>query len=299
MEIHTKRNGTKELVNICDERNLQLGQFKAGKYSNKQIEEIWISNIENLTQVVNRVKQEGISSMRFSSNLLPLMEFNSHLLSSQVLLSNLKLLGKFVKENKIRVSFHPSQFCLLSSNKQDVITNSIQILESHAWIFDQMELDYSPFYAINIHGGTKGNFHILINSINKLLPNNIKSRLTLENDERSYNVKELYQVYEQTGIPIVWDSHHHSFNNANLSDEQALNLAISTWKVKPLTHLSNTDPSLANGSFTDKRKHSDYVHYIPECQRLSNNEDKIDIDWEFKMKNLAIFKAIKDFDIKL
>ena len=127
----------------------------------------------------------------------------------------------------------------------------------------------------------------------------MRGRLTLENDERSYNVKELYQVFEETSIPIVFDSHHHSFNNSNLSIDEGLNLAQKTWNVKPLTHLSNTTPELVNGSFAERRKHSDFVHYVPECQLNGNNNNEIDIEMEFKMKNIALFKAVKDFGLKL
>lgn len=162
-----------------------------------------------------------------------------------------------------------------------------------------MNLPESAFYSINIHGGTKGNSKLLINSINKM-SSSVRKRLTLENDELSYNVKELYDVYQETGIPICWDSHHHTFNNAGLSLEEGLFLAKKTWNnIKPLTHLSNTSPLVANGSFTEKRKHSDYVHYIPDCQLKGNNNNEIDIDFEFKMKNLAILKALKDFNIIL
>lgn len=81
--------------------------------------------------------------------------------------------------------------------------------------------------------------------------------------------------------------------------DEGLELAMKTWSVKMLTHLSNTDPLCVNGSFKDRRKHSDYVHYIPDLQRKWNDENKIDIEFEFKMKNLAIRKAIKDFGIVL
>jgi len=79
-----------------------------------------------------------------------------------------------------------------------------------------------------------------------------------------------------------------------------MGLAGLTWGTyTPMTHLSNTDPSMVNGSFKDKRKHSDFVHYIPEYQRVANNNKSIDIDFEFKQKNLAIFQAIKNFEITL
>ena len=300
IEYKINRNGKGEFINIVDEKGLQYGQFLKGKYSKNQIESVWENNAIELFKIIKRCKSEGIYSFRVSSNLFPLYDsLNEDLIKNESVKNLLKQIGEFAIDNKIRLTTHPDQFVVISSNNEDVIKKSIKMLEHHAWIFDQMMLPLNPYYSINIHGGTKGNSKILIDTINTL-NNNIKLRLTLENDERSYNIKDLYHVYEYTGIPIVFDTHHHTFNDAGLSTEDGLHLIKSTWgKYKPLTHLSNTDPSLINGSFTERRKHSDYVHYIPECQLKSNNNNEIDIDFEFKMKNVAIFKAVKDFGIKL
>lgn len=297
---HTTTSGDVKYVNIIDERNLQYNQFIKGKYSNKYIEEIWNHNLTNLLNILKRIKFEGINVFRVSSNLLPLHDCNEQLLlSSTSVKFLLNEIGKLIISQNMRLTTHPDQFVVISSNKKEVIDNSVKLLNHHAWIFDNMNLPITPYYAINIHGGTKGNSKTLISTI-KTLSESVKGRLTLENDERSYSVTDLLQVWEDTGIPICWDSHHHTFNDGNLSSEDGLKFSMKTWgSVKPLTHLSNTEPELSNGSFLERRKHSDYVHYIPEHQKDANNNDQIDIEFEFKMKNLAIFKAITDFQIKL
>lgn len=296
----TKRNGSEEFVNIVDEKGLQYGQFLKNKYTLEQIQQTWINNANGLLSILKRVNSEGFKLFRVSSNLFPLYDSLPNELSScQEVKAILAETGKFIIENKMRVTSHPDQFVVLSSNKPEVIEKSIRMLDHHAWIFDTMTLPESSFYAINIHGGVKGNSTLLIESINKLNPST-KNRLSLENDESSYNVRDLFHVYEMTGTPICYDSHHHTFNDAGLSIEDGLKLAMKSWgNVKPLTHLSNTDPSVANGSFTERRKHSDYVHYFPESQLNANNNDEIDVEMEFKMKNLAILKATKDFNVKL
>lgn len=300
IEPKTKRNGQVEYVNIVDERGLQYNQFLKGKYASNQIHEIWEHNASKLLSIVKRCNNEGIKSFRVSSNLFPLYDsLTAELHSNKVIKYILQEVGKYALNNNMRLTCHPDQFVVISSNKSEVIEKSFRMLDHHAWIFDQMELPLSPYYAINIHGGTKGNSHYLVESIRKL-NSNVKNRLTLENDERSYSVKDLFSVYEQTEVPIVFDSHHHTFNDVGLSIEEGLNLAIKSWGcIKPLTHLSNTEPTAINGSFTERRKHSNYVHYVPECQLQANNNDQIDIDLEFKMKNLALFKAVNEFNLKL
>ena len=300
LDSKIKKSGQVEYINIVNETGLQYNQFLKNKYSSKHIEETWINNALGLFDIIKKVHREGFKLFRVSSNLFPLYDsVSDSLRNCQSVKDILRQTGKFILENNMRVSSHPDQFVVLSSNKEDVINTSVRLLDYHAWIFDQMELPLTTHYAINIHGGTKGNHQILVNSIHKL-NESVRKRLTLENDERSYDVKELYNVYQETGVPICWDSHHHTFNDAGLSLEEGLDLAKKTWgEVRPLTHLSNTDPLLVNGSFMERRKHSDYVHYIPDCQLSAIHNNEIDVEFEFKMKNLAILKAVKDFNIKL
>lgn len=294
-----KRDGSIEYINAMDEKSLQLGQYNLGKYSKEKILSTWLHNIISFEKCLDVIIKDGIRSMRVSSNLFPLCDFEKDLLEDEQISKQLKKIGDKFKSHQMRVTTHPSQFVVLSSLNPNVIKNSIEQLKHHAWIFDKMELDESPYYSINIHGGVRDQKKILCSSIEQL-PDNIRKRLTLENDESSYNVKDLFEIYKSTNTPICFDSHHHTFNDASLSGEDAMGLAGLTWgSYTPMTHLSNTEPSMVNGSFKDKRKHSDFVHYIPEYQRIANNNKSIDIDFEFKQKNLAIFEAIKNFEITL
>jgi UV DNA damage endonuclease len=299
MEEKKSRTGTSKWVNALEERNLQYGAFLNGKYTHQQIIDVYTNNLDNIRNKLPSIIEQGIRSFRISSNILPLIDrVPDEVRYAPKVLNSLAALGKVILENKIRFTVHPDQFCVITSKNPDVIKNSFQILEHHAWIFDQLGLPQNNYYAINIHGGVKNQFALLVDSINKL-PNNVRSRLTLENEELAYSVEDLYTVHKETGISIVFDSHHHKFNPGNLLGHEAMELAMSTWKEKPLTHLSNTEPELENAKFQDRRKHSNYVHHIPAYQHEANNAGKIDIDFEFKMKNEAIFKAVKEFGINL
>ena len=233
-------------VNNMNEKTLRYSSYVENKYTQQHIESIWINNVNNLYKNLKQIIKDGYKVFRVSSGLFPLAdELKDKLSSNDKVLEKLKEIGNLVKSSNIRLTCHPDQFCVLSSDSEQVRNNSIKILEHHTWIFDKMQLDNSPFYAINIHGGKRGNLEILINSINNL-NSNVKSRLSLENDEKSYNIEELYEVYNQTGVPLVFDSHHHVFNPGKLSIDDGLLLARKTWTVKQLTHLSNTTPGLEN-----------------------------------------------------
>lgn len=296
-----KRNGLVEHKNIIAEKNLQLGAFKSGKYPSNRIISTYHNNVDEHLNIVSKLVQNNIKSFRLSSGLLPLYEFNHNIIHNDDLLkSKLRKLGMGFKRNNIRVTCHPGQFCIINSDAEHVITNAIRELEYHAWIFDQLDLEETPYSAINIHGGKRGNTKKLIDVINTRLPDNVRKRLTLENDERCFSVKQLLEVNKETGVPIVFDSHHHQFNKDGFDTTDAAFACMDTWKqsgIKPLQHLSNTEPGLENGSFTDRRKHSNFIHYVPDIQLDLLKNNLIDLDVEAKMKNLAITKMRKDFFI--
>ena len=301
LEPITKRSGSIEYINAMNERSLQFGAFKNGKYTYDYIYGVWINNLSNLQLILDtRIIPSGVKCFRLSSNIFPLADqFKDKLTNSTDITKRLSKIGDTFKNANIRVTTHPSQMTLLSSKRSDVNITSANDLAHHAWIFDTMGFAQSTYYAINIHGGVKNEYDTLINNINNL-PINIKNRLTLENDERAYSVNDLYNVYEQTDVPIVVDSHHHNFLSSGICLSEAFKIAKSTWgSVKQLTHLSNTDSLKLNGNFTERRSHSDYIHYIPIEQQQLNDSGEIDIEVEAKMKNLSVFKMVKDFGIKL
>jgi UV DNA damage endonuclease len=301
LEERTKPKGKVELVNAMDERILQLGRYRDSKYSPEAIKATYVNNASNLAKMLPKIAASGVRLFRISSALFPLADQVDHSLwDNKEVRDQLKIAGDFVKQNNMRVTTHPGQFCVLSSDSDKVVENAIADLAIHAWLFDMMGLEHSPFYAINIHGGKSDRIPRLIERI-KLLPDNIRNRLTLENDETAYSLVDLLEVHRDTGVPLVWDSHHHVFNDGDISMEDAMMLATETWRggIKPLQHISNTEPYLQNGSFTDRRKHSDMIHYVPEPQLSALRENIVDCDVEAKMKNISVLKMSKDFGIPL
>jgi UV DNA damage endonuclease len=300
LEERTKRDGTKVLENSIDEQGLQLGCFNARKYSKDRIISTYRNNVGEIIKVIPKLVSNNIKVFRLSSSLLPLFEFNIETAKTDSELINLlKISGNLFRQNGIRVTTHPGQYVVLSSESDRVVNNSITDLAYHTWVFDCMGLSATQYNAINIHGGKKDKLSQLIATINKL-PANIKDRLTLENDEMSYNINQLLLLSKETNVPIVWDSHHHSFNSDNVSYEKAYELSTETWhklNIKPLQHVSNTSPGLENANFIQKRKHSDYILKMPKCQFNGILKDQIDIEVEAKMKNIAVLRMRSEFRI--
>jgi len=172
-----------------------------------------------------------------------------------------------------------------------VVQNTIIDLELHGKIFDLMGLEKSPYNNINIHcngvyGDKKSAMDRFILNFQRLSPS-VQTRLTVENDDKEsmYSVKDLMYIHEKTGIPIVFDYHHHKFCTGGLSEEQALKLAVSTWPkgITPEVHYSESKSLHENNIKIKPQAHSDYINALPNTYELD-----LDIMVESKAKELAI-----------
>jgi len=293
-----KRTGNITYVNILEEKTLQLGAFQSGKYTREKISQTYHHNVDQHIKTFPYLIRNKINSFRLTSGLFPLWEFNHEMVKAdEILLSKLKTLGKLFTDNNIRVTCHPGQFTVLSSDSVNVVNNSIRELEYHAWVFDVMGLPLSSYAAINIHGGKADRSSNIIN-VYRSLPDNIRLRLTLENDERCYNVGQLLDIHDRCGVSVVFDSHHFTFNTGNMSFAEAFDDTRATWgSIKPLQHISNTEPGMEDAPFNQRRAHSQYIHYIPDMQLEAMRDDTIDVDVEAKHKNLAIFALRERYNL--
>jgi len=295
------RSGEKFYVNAMEERTLQLGRYRSGKYTPEMIKGTYVNNVKNLATMLPKIRKYGARLFRISSAMFPLADqVDRELWDNDEVKKWLAVAGEYVLANDMRVTVHPGQFCVLSSDSDSVVEKAFVELGIHGWLFDSMGLDHSTKWAINIHGGKSDRSSRLIEQI-KSLPDNVRKRLTLENDENSYSVIDLLEVHQATGVPVVFDSHHHTFNDGDLTMEEAFDASCQTWLngVRPLQHISNTEPSLVNGSMLARRKHSDMIHYVPEPQLIALRNDTVDVEVEAKQKNLAVTKMATDFSIPI
>lgn len=282
--------------NAMEERHLQLGRWKEGEYSDERIVATYVNNARNLARMAPVIGAQ-VKCFRVSSCVLPLADLvDRSLFDNEEVRSALADAGQAFRDHGVRLTTHPGQFCVLSSDSPSVIEHAVSELKTHGWMFDTMGMPRSPYAAINVHGGKSQASQRLIDSIADL-PDEVRMRLTLENDEMAYSVVELLEVHLKSGVPVVLDSHHHTFNPDDLTIEEAYRAACATWPagIRPLQHVSNTEPGMENGSFSERRKHSDYVHRVPDVQMEGLIEDKIDLEVEAKMKNWAVGRLHDQF----
>ena len=261
------------------------------------VSELAILNLQDTLKILDWNIQHGILVYRLSSDSFP---WFSHYKFSDLPNYNkierlLKRIGEKVMSNNLRVSLHPGPFNILCSEKESVVIKTIDELNKHSQILDLMSLDQSTFYPVNIHIGTTKpgreeacekfcqNFELLSDSC--------KKRLTVENDDspNQYSVKMLYDwIHTKINIPIVFDQHHFLFGPQDQSMEEALRLALSTWKTKPLTHMSSSKKIEDEKSVAIA--HADYIYEKIETFGL-----EFDIEIEAKAKDLAVLKYRESF----
>lgn len=261
------------------------------------VSELTLLNAKDIIKILEWNRMNGISLFRLSSTIIP---WGDHLDLTQLkdyeeIKRELKKAGDFAKFWNMRINSHPGPFVVLTSPKEEVVKNAIADLELHAKVFDMMGLSKTHFNNINIHcngvyGDKKSAMDRFILNFQRL-STSVKNRLTVENDDKAsmYSVKDLMYIHEKTGIPIVFDYHHHQFCTGGLSEEEALKLAATTWPkgIKQEVHYSESK-ALHEGNPKEKpQAHSVYINKLPNTYGI-----EVDVMVESKGKELSILPFI-------
>ncbi len=264
--------------------------------------ELGLQNARDLYRILEWNNENGIKLFRLSSEMFPWgseyeIEKSPHYLRIKTILM---ACGNYAKKNGIRITSHPGPFNVLVSPRPHVVENTITDLELHGKIFDLMGLEQSHYNKINIHcngvyGDKESAMKRFCENFKRLSPS-VKSRLTVENDDKAsmYSVKDLMYLNKQIGIPIVFDYHHHKFCTGGLTEEEALKLAISTWPedIKPIVHYSESKALHEENDKLKPQAHSDYINKLPKLYGTD-----VDVMVEAKAKELAILPHMAKFNV--
>ena len=254
-----------------------------------------LHNALALKQALVYCRDRHIGSFRLSSRFLPLKTHPQLTYSLEDLpeapeiSDQLRLCRVFAGENDLRLTFHPDQFTLLSSPRPEVTENSLRELVYHAEIADLLGAD-----VIMIHGGgAYGDKKAALDRLERVLerlPEAVRRRLALENDDRLYSPEDLLPLCRRTGIPLVYDVHHHRCLPDRLTVEEASAAALASWDREPLFHLSSPREGWRTA---DSRPHHDSIDIadFPDCwSGLS-----LTVELEAKAKELAVMRFQREW----
>ena len=262
------------------------------------VSDLALLNAKDIIKILEWNRLNGINFFRLSSALVPWGDNIdiTQLKDYKEFKFELKKAGDYAKFWNMRINSHPGPFNVLPSPNESVVQKTFADLELHGKIFDLMGLSKTPYNNINIHcngvyGDKQSAMNRLITNFKRLSPS-VRKRLTLENDDKPsmYSVKDLMYIHKHTGIPIVFDYHHHQFCTGGLSEEEALKLAATTWPkdIKQEVHYSESKALHENNAKEKPQAHSLYINSLPNTYGLD-----LDIMVEAKGKELAILPFIK------
>ena len=259
-----------------------------------KLSRLCMENADALLAAVQFCADNGIGCFRVNSQILPIKTHPAcgyevdDLPEADEITRRFKECGKFVKKHKLRTCFHPDQFVVMNSPRPDVVEKSVQELEYQAEVAEWIGAD-----VINIHGGgAYGDKQKALADFARNLDRlsaRVRSRLTVENDDKSYTPADLLPICKATGIPLVYDVHHHRCNPDGLSVELATKKVLATWDREPMFHISSP---IEGWDGPKPERHHDFIDVadFPNCWRRK----KITVEIEAKAKEVAVEKLLTD-----
>ncbi|KAI8935009.1 hypothetical protein NX059_008675 [Plenodomus lindquistii] len=272
----------------------------------RYVEEIGLANARDIGKMIRWNDRYGIKFMRLSSEMFP---FASHEEYGYKLApfaaETLREAGQVIGKLGHRVTTHPGQFTQLGSPRKQVIDNAIRDLVYHDEMLSLLKLpeQQNRDAVMILHlGGAYGDKPAAIARFKEnyaRLPQSVKNRLVLENDDVVWSVHELLPLCQELNIPFVLDYHHHNiiFDETQIREgtKDIMDLypaILETWKRKNITpkmHYSEpTPPAITR---TTRRKHSPRVMTLPPCP------DTMDLMIEAKDKEQAVFELMRTFKL--
>ncbi|NGZ74343.1 UV DNA damage repair endonuclease UvsE [Saccharibacillus alkalitolerans] len=274
----------------------------------RELERIAAVNLHNTLRLLRHNVAEGIEMYRFSSKLIPLA---THADLGDwdpfaALAEPFAEIGDYVRKHKLRVSFHPDHFTVLSTPRPEVLIGSVRDLRYHVRMLEAMGLDARAKNNIHI-GGAYGDKPAaadrFVEHFAQLDPD-IQRRITLENDDKTFTTGETLEVARRTGLPMVLDIHHHWVNSGGEPASDWWPEVARTWE-SPLArtdvpegkHLPPKVHASSPKSETDRRSHADGVEAGPLLDFLreaAKTSSHLDVMLEAKHKDKALFQLMRD-----
>lgn len=264
----------------------------------RKLERIATENLFNTLRLLRHNRAHDIHVYRFSSKLIPLL--GHELLSSWDPFPNLTKsfaeVGAYVREHKMRVSFHPDHYTVLSTPHEDVLDKSYADLDRHVRMLERMGLDETAKCNIHMGGAYKDKNQSSIRFMSQFegLSDRIRSHITLENDDKTFNALETLLACEQLNVPMVLDIHHHAVNNDGATITSLWPRICRTWEhqsIPPKIHVSSPK------SEQDPRSHADYIHtpdLLQFFRSIAAHTPELDVMIEAKMKDEALFRLMEE-----
>lgn len=269
------------------------GTFRLASFSDARMTATIEANLACLRRTLEWNVAQRLTFFRISSGLIP---FASHPVSAGYdwrarFADELAGLGEYARQNGMRISLHPGQFTVITSPNPATVTASAAELGYHADLLEAMGLDRSHKFQVHL-GGSFGDPDATLRLFAERwreLPEPVRERLVIENDERSASVADCVRLHGWTGIPVLFDTLHHTVKNAGETQLKALDAARGTWSEAdgvPLVDYSTQDDDKRPGAHTRTLDVEDFRSFV---KRLRGRD--VDVMLEIKNKEASALQA--------
>jgi UV DNA damage endonuclease len=252
-----------------------------------------LENAEALRQALEFCRDNGIGAFRINSRILPVKTHPragyqvDELPDARAIRARFASCGRFARRHGIRTLFHPDQFIVLSSADPALTARSVDELVYQSEVARWVAAD-----VINIHGGgaygDKPSALARVEANIRRLPTPVRRRLTLENDDKVYTPADLLPLCRRTGVPMVYDVHHHRCLPDGLTVAEATRRALATWNREPVLHVSSPK---AGWRGPRPSLHHDYVN--PRDFPREWLELDATVEVEAKAKEAAVLRLLR------
>lgn len=292
-----------ELQNASPSQTMTFAQFEKIKDRDaaiRKLERIAESNIENCLRLLKHNAGNEIHFFRLSSRLIPLANHEELLDWNFIkpLKEPLQRLADFIKKYPARIDFHPDHFVVLNTPDKEILKKSLKTLSIHEALLKGMDINLEHRCVLHVGGGYDDKekaLEMFIHNWAYIKPS-IQRMIMLENDDKTYTVKNTLYLCEKLGIPMVFDYHHHLANHEDTDYDwfEDWDRMIKTWEHSPLPikmHISSPR------SEKDYRAHADFVDpdmFLQFLRQIKGTVPEIHCMIEAKQKDAALFKLVKD-----
>jgi UV DNA damage endonuclease len=248
------------------------------------------SNAIALAHAVERCDELGIGAFRINSQVLPLATHPvsgytlDDLEQGEVIRRAFEAAGELARLRDVRLSFHPDQFVVLNSEREDVVRSALRELEYQAELAELIGADVLCLHVGGVTGGVDAAIERFERGLERVSAR-VRARLAVENDDRLFAVRDIQRLAARTGLPLIYDVHHHRCHPDGLSVEEATAIMAASWGDRePYAHLSSPRDGWAA---SNPRPHSAYVDVadVPEAWLTL---PRITVDVEAKDKERAV-----------
>ena len=252
-------------------------------------------NLSALAAMLTYNAKNGIRLYRISSDIIP---FGSHEANTLCWWEDFSVqfqqLASTLQSSGMRVSMHPGQYTVLNSEKASVVQRAMDDLAYHARLLDCLGTDYKSKLVLHLGSVTGGKTCALarFRSHFASLPESVKQRLVIENDDRFYHIGDVLETAAALGIPAVFDTLHHSINHCGDTRpvEDWIIECSHTWQPadgNQKIHYSQQSAHKRPGAHSNTIRIREFLAF---CKSLPNPD--IDVMLEVKDKNLSAVKCI-------